>query len=571
MTARNQELIEYLRRNPYCNESFLCRLYGREVFQMMLADDDAGIKVIEVKQSGKCFADKKEPSSSLVDLRRLEMARDFILYSLGREAAFTAISPGIDSDCEFFWKDLWWRLWVDPGGCAPEALGMFVSPPKQFGNEIRDLILTPFQDRLDPISHQVERNWRSHQDVYVMIAEGDSYRIVRLKHRLKKDRCEPISKKDIQAHIKVRQRGGRKRSLMGEIAKELDLTDWSLLVDLGNVPLLKTYELAYLRSDDARTVKLIIQRLQAIEELGLIETAKSPVARDQLKKRKMLTSLGLELLAAHWKTTTAYMRLMQPWPQGIDAKEGRPHYSLGWLSKFGNHYRYVRRMALALVYGARCVSSPILSVDAKVITTIGTRLIYREYQIGGSNSKAGIVVPDGLMKVSISQKGWVDGQHTSVSRPVQENTIWLEVDMGGTGLKRLEAKMNGYAHIWRNLEKLKPVLVWLIKGSPYRESQILKLMKERNIEGYTVLHNRLHLPEDDAWWSVHTPASLSSSIKVGINYEAVGGMAPWRNVWGTTDHSELAPFLGLPLDGKRDFYRSPERESDREWVVYKVV
>jgi len=568
------EIVDFLLRNPYCSVDYLCQIYGEEILPLVLDEAKSQLKIISVKSSGDCYAHKKETTSPIVDLRRVEIARNFVLNTLGKEAAFACVTPGFEADCEYLWKDIWWRVWVDPGGCAPEALGFIVSPPKKFGSDVRDVVLTPFTGRLESLVRQIRRNWRTPNVVQVLTFAGDAHLSMHPRNLLRQSEKNwiPVGKKDMETHIRIRQRGGHKRSLIGDIARKLDLEDWALLVDLGNVPLVTSYELAYLLSDNARKVKSIICRLDNLEDLGLIEIAKSPVARDQLEKRKIITSLGLEMLASHWNTPIIYMRLMQPWPQYISKKDHRPRYSLSWLHKFGNHYRCVRNFALSLVYGARCVSSSISTIDINVITTIGTRLIYRQQVSDQSGKKYGFVLPDGLITSRISHRGWVDGVVTEKSRPIQEKTIWLEVDMGSIGLKKLETKMDGYQRIWQSIAPMNPILVWVIKGSPYREAKILSIMKERNIEGNTILMDRLCIPENDSWWTINTPASFSGEVtRVGLNYNSIAGMAPWRRIWGTTDHSEMIPLLGYELDRRREFLRSPERECDREWVKYKTV
>ena len=38
--------------------------------------------------------------------------------------------------------------------------------------------------------------------------------------------------------------------------------------------------------------------------------------------------------------------------------------------------------------------------------------------------------------------------------------------------------------------------------------------------------------EDHNWWTTHIPVSMNvGRLNVGLKYEAIGGMAPWREIW----------------------------------------
>lgn len=555
--SNKPEIVDFLLRNPYCRHKFLERVFGPDVLSSMMEEAGSRVKTVEVKGSGICYAEKKEPASSLVDLRRLELAREHAERGMGPTAVYASISPGFEADGEYYFRNKWWRIWVDPGGCAPEALGFVRSPPSTYRNDVIDIVLTTDRGRLGSLVHQVQANWMGAQEVLVMHAGSDSYRVARPPWSQSSVKpWKPYSVEDINANIRTRQRGGHKRSLMGEVAKNLDRKDWLILITLGNVPLLTDYELAYLFSDYASSMKSTLNRIKNLEQHGLIAVAKSPIARDQLDHRKVLTSLGLELLAAYWNTTSTNMKLWQPWPQGKNGKDNRPIYKLAWLRMFGEHYRLVRQFCLSLVFGSRCVSNPICDVDARVTTTIGSRLLYRDQIRTNGGSRTGIVLPDGLIKVIISQRGWVDGVAAAESRPVLDNAIWLEVDRGTIPLTRLETKLDGYAKVWPGISYMKPALVWVIDGSPHREARILSMMAERGIYGWTVTRDRLCLPEHDDWWLIHTPASLKPGYRVGLNYEMIGGMAPWRSIWASTEDDGLSPFLGAQPWRSRDLQGS---------------
>ena len=565
------ELWAFVRRHPFIPERTLRDLYGERIYESMLQESNPWLKKVEVKGIGCCYAEKREPMNSLLDLRRAETARRYALSVMGRGAVFSSMAPGFEADGEFYWKAHWWRIWVDPGGCAPEALRFIQSPPKEFGNEVHDLILTKHAGRMESLARQVERTWGGGKKVYVMHTDGELHRIARPRGYSRYTKTwKPYGRKDVDAHIRQRQRRSHKRSLMAGVAKDIDDLDLELLIEAGNLPLLTRYELAYVQTDDATRMREIIERLDALEKMGLLETAKSPVVRDRLEKRKVLTSLALEILAAHWGTTVTNMMRMHPWPQVVDKKNKRPIYGLKWLRTFGKHYDMVRKFTLALVYGGRGVSNQIGEVETCVVTTIGSRLLYRDHRRRGAEKQTGVVKPDALIWTRISQRGWMDGA-ASAHKPVCEHTLWLEADRGTIPLNRLATKLDGYAAIWESVQPMKPMLIWVIEGTPAREANILDMMKERGIDGWTVLMERLVLEEGHNWWTTHVPVSMDMSrLKVGLKVDAIGGMAPWREIWNTPDGRGETPLLGAQPWQKRVIKRSPPRKGEQVWLRHKV-
>ena len=117
---------------------------------------------------------------------------------------------------------------------------------------------------------------------------------------------------------------------------------------------------------------------------------------------------------------------------------------------------------------------------------------------------------------------------------------------------------------------MKPVLVWLVDGSPGREVQILNLMRERGIDGWTVLKERLVLDADDLWWLQHVPVAGDwGRSKVGLKHDAFGGMAPWREIWSTTSGWGEKALLGVQPWKKRELRRSLPRKGEQECITYK--
>ena len=96
------------------------------------------------------------------------------------------------------------------------------------------------------------------------------------------------------------------------------------------------------------------------------------------------------------------------------------------------------------------------------------------------------------------------------------------------------------------------------------------MMREKGIDGWTVLMERLVLEENHSWWTTHIPVSMNvGRLKVGLKYEAIGGMAPWREIWNTVDGPGEKPLLGVQPWQKRELRRSPPRKGDQEWIRYR--
>jgi len=50
--------------------------------------------------------------------------------------------------------------------------------------------------------------------------------------------------------------------------------------------------------------------------------------------------------------------------------------------------------------------------------------------------------------------------------------------------------------------------------------------------------------EDHNWWTTHVQVSMNvGRLKVGLKYEAIGGMAPWRDIWNSVEGSGEKPLL----------------------------
>ncbi len=72
------------------------------------------------------------------------------------------------------------------------------------------------------------------------------------------------------------------------------------------------------------------------------------------------------------------------------------------------------------------------------------------------------------------------------------------------------------------------------------------------------------------WWTTHVPASMNvGRLKVGLKYEAIGGMASWRGSWNTIEGPGEKSLLGVQPWQNRELRRSPPRKGDQEWIKYR--
>ena len=542
-------LLSFLLRHPFASFAFLEGAFGEAVLRVLLRSEGGRLRKIEVPELGACYAHRQEPNASLLGCHRREIARRFALACLGPDAVRAGLSPGLEADGEFpgrLGPDIrWWRIWVDLGGCAPEALPFLARPPKAFGDRVRDFILSTDPRRVDLLAAQIERRWTGRRDVHVWLFEGRAHRVARPRASVGAEVWQAPSEEEVQGHIRRRLRGSHHRSRLARLAMELSGADWTLLGEVGGNPLFSPYELAYLAGDDSRNMRREIARIQRLESLQLIETAQDAGLRARCEKRKLLTWRGLELLAEHWGVSLEAMRRLHPWPQREDPRgKGHLEYATGWLRYQEAHQRLTRQFALALLYGGRCVSNARGGVHVHIDTTVGSRIAFSSIAPDGGEEVLW-VAPDARLHVAFWRRAFLHGEPLP-PRILERRTLFIELDRGTIPAARLEDRMDRYAFIWGSLASQIPALVWVIDGSPYREKQILERMRARGLQGWTVTLERLVLPPEDSWWLQHAPACFSGGgSRVGLRWKAIAGMAPWRPVWRATHLPGHLPFLGL--------------------------
>lgn len=544
----DEPLVGFLLRHPFASRSLLEGVFGEGALRVLLKKEADHLREVELPDIGSCYAQKDEPNATLLGSHRREMARQFVLAHMGAEAVSTGLSPGFEADGEFYCENAqgvpWWRFWVDIGGCAPEALPFILNPPKAFGDQVRDVVLTSNLERLDLLAGQIKHNWGCKHRVRIWLFGSDAHQLVRPRRSRHARRWNPPLDRNVKELIRERQHGSRHRSYLARLARRLSPEDWSMLGEVGNNPLFSAYELAYLQDDASRIVRKEIERVHRLENMELIKTATDAGPRSVVESRKILTWRGLDLLAEHWGTSVEVMRRFHPWPQREDAKgKGHTEYAIRWAYRLEAHQRLARQFALALLYGARCVSNELGGVEVRIDTTIASRI---SFKTGSSSGEERIswVTPDARVHMEFWRCAFVDGE-LMPPRLLDRRTLVVEVDRGTVPSTKLEDRMDRYAIIWNSLARWRPVLVWVIDGSPFREKQILDMMRERRIEGWTAILERLVLPKEDKWWLIHAPVChLGRDSKVGLRWKAIGGIAPWRRIWMSTLGKGCQPFVG---------------------------
>ncbi len=539
MPTRRCDLVSFLARNPYCSHSLLLDLFGSTTLPLLLAQSANQLRTLPLRASGVCYALRDEPLSLLPGLRRLERARGVAVDLMGADALRSGVSPGWQADLELLWHERWWRIWVDAGGCFPGVPG-FIRQRPAGGAGVSDLILAAAQERVPVLAGLLTQAWQGNHPVRVLHPESGCQQAVHPSGSPRQT-WNPPGPDQIPALIRQRR---HTRVRQGSLAAQLDPEDYRLLAEVGDLPLLTAYELAYLPSDQLEPFRRRLARLAELEDLGLLHTARSPLARDQLEERKVLTPRALGLLAAHWGCSAEQLCRVQPWPLAVN-RAGQPQYQLNWLQLFGDHYRLVRQAALALLAGARAVSGSLGGAEVQLQTTIAGRFILPPSRRPAAHGKRGWLQPDAVLTARLYQRGWLDGTCTAPARPGPHGTLLLEVDRGTMAYARLVEKLDRYQQHWPFLAARKPHLVWVIDGSPYRESWLLQAMAQRGLTGWTARLADLALPQEDPWWLSHFPAALDQpGLRLGLMHASVGGLAPWRPVWRTPSGRNPGPLLG---------------------------
>jgi len=539
-------LVRFLYDYPWTSRSVLEEVFGPGFKRLAKSRET---RTIEVPEVGTCWGIKQEKISSVPGVRRREQAKAFLLSQYGKDALWTGSSPGLwGSDLSALVgrteEKFWIRVWIDNGGAAVESLPFMNRGMQRDRFPAIDLVITTSLSRAELIKRQVSSSWKRGKDRLVIYAQDEDQYL-----KLTEYSHSPASPKtkghglagEFQAELdKIRwQRLEIKRrdQNIGGHFLSLWKVDFDILAYVGDNPNFALEEIAYLLAHGTTgamglentaedTCRMINHRLEKILSLGLIEEARAPLAGIKLSPS------GLEVLSRYWGISQERMRRFHAWPQKR-ARDGAIEYSDSALSRIKDHTREVQYFIFGLYDNARRLQKPYGGVDLSLDTIIGKRICFEDL----STREKGWLIPDAVVDIAFWRRTWRDGQVHEPKIVFSTNRLLVEFDRATNPITRLHDRVKKYGRIWSQLSG-NPVLVWIIDGTPWREKEILDLMGEANIPGWTVLKERLRLGQDDSWWGRHT------GLGGELPYSKHRGFAPLRSVWRNTNDFELHPLLG---------------------------
>ncbi len=484
---------------------------------------EAGKHLVKVDLPGTegCYALRGVSRILLASFWRLRMVRRYILEQCGAEVFLSGLTPGIVADGEFPVGSSWWRVWADVGGVAPEALRPICHPPITTGGPVTDVLLTVNEERLSRLVALLEQFWPGSGPIRVQVVGSPAHRAAH-PPRIPRHTFTGYRSQAIRAFLKGRSRCSQEQARLRSLPEKLSPHAWDSLVTVGNLPLLTPTEIARLLAHSLAEADEISDRLAKLRQWGLLRAGQKEAGEERL----VLTGKAIKLLALFWGCREADLARLLPWPQRRDA-QGRLSYSLRWATQLADHTREARQFALSVVEGARRGSSAASGVSVEVVTLIGGRVLFSGPS-DEARDKRGWVIPDGLLRAHTWRRFWQNGAYGPVVETGQEDLL-VEIDRATNSLPRLVERLDEYKKVWQSLQARRPVrLVWVINGTPWRQTQILSEMRARGLSGCAVRLEELVIGAQHPYWRDHPPTSLSFAPR------SLGGMAPMRPIWQDT-------------------------------------
>jgi hypothetical protein len=100
-----------------------------------------------------------------------------------------------------------------------EALGFIRNPPREYGKDVRDVILTTQRERMETLAAQIGIHWGGGRDVFIRLFESNEYRKARTQRKESRTkRWRPYTITDFETQIRTRRRGDARRSLLGGLS-----------------------------------------------------------------------------------------------------------------------------------------------------------------------------------------------------------------------------------------------------------------------------------------------------------------------------------------------------------------
>jgi hypothetical protein len=542
----DNSLVRFLFDYPWTSKPVLESVFGNGFKRLAKTRET---REIEVPGVGTCWGIKQEKLSSVPGVRRREQAKFHLLAQYGKDSLWTGGSPGLwGSDLTALVgrneKKYWVRIWVDNGGPTVEALSFLHRSIHWDRFPAKDIVITTSLDRAELIKRQVSAKWkRGKENLLIYAKNEDQY--LKLNEYGRPSPGIKTSAPDLANEFQAElvssrwQRLENKRhdQIIGKHFLSLWKVDFEILAYVGNNPNFNLDEIAYLLTygstgtlgvdnKEKENQHVVVSRLEKLLSLGLIEQARAPLVGIKVSPS------GLEVLAKYWGITQERMRRFHAWPQKRSGG-GVIEYSENALSHIKDHTQDVQRFIFGLFDNARRLQKPYGGVDISLDTIVGKRIYFEDL----ATRELRWLIPDAAIVLSFWRRTWRDGQVHEPKIVFSSSRMLVEFDRATNPIDRLYERIKKYGRIWHQLSG-NPVLVWVIDGTPWREKEILEMLGEAGIPGWSVLVERLKLGQGDPWWEWHM------GLDGELPYSKHQGFAPLRDVWRNTKDYELHPLLG---------------------------
>ncbi len=523
-------LVNFLYDYPWTSSPVLKSVFGPRFEKLATSKETRSIQIPGV---GTCWGVKTEKLSSIPGVRRREQAKRLLINSFNKDDLWNGSSPGP------WGSDLlvragnkqkrWYRFWIDNEGADVASLPFLHPVPARFAPNLLDLIITGAGGRAKLINRQLNLLWsRGNRKALIYYQNEGGH----LQFKNYQDRTGNSQRgiflddqevlKAVSAARLERLKNIRHDQIVGKYFLDLSEAAFLLLRYVGDNPFFSLDELSTLVASPVTGMPMFTQskikekaakRFKLLSEKGLIESAAAPLAG--IKP----SALGLEVLAGYWGVSQESMKRFHSWPQKQARKFGTT-YSEGALSHIKDHTRQVQQFAFGLIDNAWRLQEEHGGVDVYLDTIVGKPIYFQDLASG----KIDWSIPDASIELGFWRRTWRDGHVHDPKITFSEARVLLEVDRATNPIPRLSNRMKKYGRIWRSLSG-NPVQVWIIDGTPWREKEILEMLGDAGINGWTVLFERLILDREDPWWD-------QFSHKEGtLSYNKHGGMAPLRKIW----------------------------------------
>jgi hypothetical protein len=493
-------LETFLQCHPWSESGLLERVFEPKSLRSMLRQNPLRISRSEW---GERWAVSGEADLHALSLSRVETARAFAWWNFGRDGFFTSRSPGRQCDMEIIWKGESWRVYVDPGGIAPEAIPWIQHPPAD-----PDGPRVVLSDRATMLAHWLCECW-SGESVQVGGKFNPPWSFADRKSDpflfplpLRGIRRKPARTPRPDIDQLPLPMAGDDLRLSANFLGRLSLIGgpWlpAALSSIGFLPFLTIQECHFL---DPQLFSAFHLKFLRTEQL---------VQGD----RMTLSPSGLRMIAGFWGSDPEGLSRRHPWPLRFERRNRRWAYSKG-AARFGLHDTLVRRFMLALVEGARRVSSPSLGLEVVPTTILGSRIRY-----GEGRGKASSVLADARASLRVVRGRLVQ----------RECELLMEMDRGTYSFAKLEERLAKYRDLLSGTQRTFELV--MVFPNTDREENALRVLHSFGLPAWTATEGRLVLSPASAWWL------KNPYLGAGLPRESTGGYCPWRAIWRNAAYPE---------------------------------